>query len=181
MRRREAIARRYAKALFLLAREAGVAEAAGRELEATAEIISSHRELADFLLRPWIQGEAKKSVLNAVAEKARCSTLVSNFLALLALRGRMDHLPEVLRAYRQLLDDVLGLARAQVRSAVALTEGERQALSERLSRALGKQVLVEETVDPTLLGGFVARIGSLVLDGSLNGQIARLRERLVRG
>ena len=181
MRRREATAKRYARALFLLAREAGREEATGQELQAASELIGDDPELGDCLLRPWIKGEAKKSVIAAVAEESRWSALVKNFLGLLTVRGRLDHLPEIVRAYGQFLDEVQGLARAEVRSAVALTEGERQALAEGLGRAIGKQVLVEATTDSTLLAGFVARIGSLVFDGSLNGQLARLREHLVRG
>jgi len=69
-----------------------------------------------------------------------------------------------------------------VRTAVPLTDSDRSALSARLSRALGgKQVLVEEVLDKSLLGGFVAEIGSLIVDGSLNGQLSRLRERLTQG
>jgi len=69
-----------------------------------------------------------------------------------------------------------------VRTAVPLTDADRTALADRLRRALGgKQVLTEEVVDKNLLGGFVAEIGSLVVDGSLDGQLARMRERLVKG
>jgi len=181
MRRREATAKRYARALFLLARERGVEEGTGQELQTAGELLLAHRELVAFLLRPWIKGEAKKSVIAAVAEGANCSLLVRDFLGLLALRGRLDHLPEIVSVYRQFVDDIQGRVRAAVRSAVPLTESERQALSSRLSRVVRKQVFVEETEDSTLLGGFVAQIGSLVLDGSLSGQLTRLRERLVRG
>jgi F-type H+-transporting ATPase subunit delta len=68
-----------------------------------------------------------------------------------------------------------------VRSAVALTDKEKRELSARLERALGKRILLEERVDSTLLGGFVAQVGSLILDGSLDGQLARLRQRLAGG
>jgi F-type H+-transporting ATPase subunit delta len=93
----------------------------------------------------------------------------------------LDHLPEIVSAYRDLLDEDLGQARAAVRTAVPLTDGERKALSDRIERTLGKRVLIEERVDPGLLGGFVAQVGSFILDGSLDGQLARMRERLARG
>ena len=73
------------------------------------------------------------------------------------------------------------LGRAAVRAAVAFTEEEKRQLAARLGQALGKQVIIQETVDPSLLGGFVAQVGSLILDGSLDGQLARVRERLARG
>jgi len=182
MRRREATAKRYARALFLLAREQGREEATGQELEAARESIFAHGELVEFLLRPWIKGETKKAVIATVAAEARCSPLVKDFLGLLAMQGRVDHLPEIVRVFRQVVDETHGRVRAEVRCAVSLTRGEREALSAGLGRAVGKQVFVEEeVVDSTVLGGFVAHIDSLVLDGSLNGQLARLRERLIRG
>ena len=181
MRRQEITAKRYARALFMLAREAGREEPVGQELQAASEMISARPELGAFLLRPWIQGGAKQSVIRSVAERMEYSRLVTDFLALLARRGRIDHLPEILRIYQRFADEAQGRARAAVRSAVALTDAERQALSERLSAAVGKQVLVEDRVDPTLLGGFIAQLDSLVLDGSLDGQLGRLRQRLARG
>jgi len=68
-----------------------------------------------------------------------------------------------------------------VRTSISLTDGAKSQLANRLQAAVGKQVILEETMDPNLLGGFVAHVGSLILDGSLDGQLARLRERLVRG
>jgi F-type H+-transporting ATPase subunit delta len=81
-----------------------------------------------------------------------------------------------------MLDAASGRVRARVRTAVALTDLDRAALSSKLQGALGgKQVVIEEVLDKNLLGGFVAEIGSLVVDGSLDGQLARMRERLVKG
>jgi F-type H+-transporting ATPase subunit delta len=102
-------------------------------------------------------------------------------VALVAERGRLDHLAVILSEYRDLIDADLGRVRAQVSSPVPLTDGEKTELSRRLQAALGKQIILEEQVDKNLLGGFVARVGSLILDGSLDGQLARIRERLVRG
>lgn len=181
MRRQEATAKRYAKALFLVARESGRLEAVGDELSGFGEVIAADRRLGEVLTRPWLKGSTKKSVAIAVADRLGCGKLVKDFLGLLALRGRMDHLAGVVRAYRNFLDDERGRVRARVRSAVALSDHEQGKLAAGLARVAGKEVIVEESVDSTLLGGFVAQIGSLVLDGSLNGQLARMRERLVRG
>jgi F-type H+-transporting ATPase subunit delta len=74
-----------------------------------------------------------------------------------------------------------GRARAQVRTAVPFTDAEKQQLATRLERVLGKRIIVEEQVDSSLLGGFIAQVGSLILDGSLDGQLARMRQRLARG
>lgn len=181
MRRREATARRYAKALFLAARESGQLDGVGDELARFLEVTATDRRLAEFLSRPWVQASTKQSVAMAITDRLGCSKLVEDFVGLVAAQGRMDYLAEIARAYRGLLDQERGQVRAQVRSPVALSDRERGRLAARLGRIAGKEVIVEASVDSALLGGFVAQIGSLVVDGSLDGQLARMRERLVRG
>ncbi len=181
MRAREGTARRYAKALHMIARESGAAPAVGKELATFLGLFTGEPEAQDGLTRPWIKAGDRRSIAVAVAKKAGCGKLVQDFLGLVADRGRMDHLPEIVPAYQALADEDLGQARAQVRSAVALTDEEKRQLGARLERALGKRILLEENVDSALLGGFVAQVGSLILDGSLDGQLARMRERLARG
>jgi F-type H+-transporting ATPase subunit delta len=178
---RQGTAGRYAKAVFSLAREAGTAEAVGRELEQFAAELAASPQLAAVLQRPWIKPAERQAVATEVAKRAGCGASVQKAVGLVASRGRIDHLPELVAAYRALVDDELGRVRADVRTSVAFTADEKTQLATRLGRALGKQVLVEETVDTSLLGGFVAQVGSLILDGSLDGQLARMRERLARG
>jgi len=181
MRAQEGTARRYAKALHSAAKEAGVGEATGRELTALLEAIQADRGALEILERPWIKPADRRGAALALAEKAGSSKLVRDFVALVAKRGRLDHLAVIVSEYRDLIDADLGRVRAQVSSPVALTDAEKAELSRRLQAALGKQIILEEQVDQNLLGGFVARVGSLILDGSLDGQLARIRERLVRG
>src|SRR5204863_281775 len=117
-----------------------------------------------------------------IGARMEVSKLTRDFLGLLAAQGRADHLAAIAAAYRGMLDAASGRVRARVRTAVSLTDADRAALAARLQGALGgKQVIIEEIVDKNLLGGFVAEIGSLVVDGSLDGQLARMRERLVKG
>lgn len=181
MRAQEGTARRYAKALHAAAADAGAGEAAGRELMALLAALESNRAAVDVLARPWIKPEDRRAAALALARLAGCGKLVQDFAALVAERGRLDHLAAIVEAYQDLEDAARGRVRAQVRTAVRLTDAEKEQLSRRLQAELGKQIILEETVDTTLLGGFVARVGSLILDGSLDGQLARMRERLVRG
>jgi F-type H+-transporting ATPase subunit delta len=181
MKSRQGTAGRYAKALFSIAREGSVTEAVGRELEQFAAELAASPQLAAVLQRPWIKPAERQAVAAEVAKRAGCGATVQKAIGLVASRGRMDHLPELVAAYRALVDDELGRVRAEVRTSVAFTADEKQQLATRLGRALGKQLLVAETVDTSLLGGFVAQVGSLILDGSLDGQLARMRERLARG
>jgi F-type H+-transporting ATPase subunit delta len=175
-------ARSYAKALHDLARERQQAEPVGAELAQAAELVRTDAALAHFFARPTISGAAKRGAAGEIARRLGVSTLLRDFLGLVAAQGRADVLPEISDAYRVLVDADLNRARARVRVSVPLTDAERSALATRLGAALGgKHVAVEDVVDPTLLGGFVAEIGSLIVDGSLDGQLARLKERLARG
>jgi F-type H+-transporting ATPase subunit delta len=175
------VAGAYARALFDLARERGQVEALTADLDRVAAAVAESAELRDFLARPWVTTAAKRGAAAELAGRLEVAPLVRDFVALVAGQGRAGVLPEIVQAYRDLVDAAAHRVRARVRTAVALTDEERQMLSARLGRALdGKQVVLEEVVDGTLLGGFVAEIGSFVLDGSLEAQLARLHERLAR-
>ncbi len=156
-------------------------EAVGQDLERFREVVDGDAQAHDVLTRPWIKAPDRRAVAVAIAERAGAGKTVRDFVGLLAERGRMDHLHEVIAAYRTLVDEDLGQARAEVRTAAPLTDSEREALARRLGGALGKRILLEERMDPTLLGGFVAQVGSFIVDGSLDGQLGRMRERLARG
>ena len=181
MKSREATARRYAKALFAVAREGGSVEAVGRDLDAFVDVMGAQRELRDVLLRPWIKPEQRRAVAHEVAQRAGLGKLIQDFVSLVAARGRMDHMPEMAAAYQALVDDNLGRVRAEVRTASPMTDDDKRRLAAKLGQSLGKQVVLEETVDRSLLGGFIARVGSYVLDSSLDGQLRRMHERLARG
>lgn len=181
MRKREAIGKRYAKALLTLAQAAGTGEAAGKELGEFLGVVDAHRELRESLLRPWVKASDRRRAAEAVAERIGCAVAVRNLVGLLAERGRMGHLREINQAYGRLVDEAAGRLRARVRTAVPIVEAERRGIAEGLSAVTGKTVVMEDVEDPALLGGFVAEIGSLVLDGSLAGHLHRLHERLVRG
>ncbi len=182
MRGREAVAKRYAKALFSLAKEQARTESVTRELKAVIEALEGNRELSEFLGRPWNTAAAKRETVAAIAGALELSKLMRDFVALLAVRGRVDHLREIGAAYAELVDADVGRVRARVRTVVPLTETERAVVAARLRQGLGRpEVVIAEAVDTSLLGGFIAQVRSTVLDGSLDGQLARIRERLARG
>jgi F-type H+-transporting ATPase subunit delta len=176
-----AVARRYAKALYSLAAESHQPDAIADELARFAQLLDREPELQAVVLRPWVKASVKRDLVRAVTEPARLSPLSRNFLALLAQQRRLPLLGAILEAYRALADQAAGRVRARVRSAAPLSPNERNAVRERLGRRLGKAVLLETETDPSLLGGFVAEVGSLVLDASIKGQLDALRERLTKG
>ena len=121
----------------------------------------------------------KRAVATDIAQRSGFSKLTTDFLALVAGRNRTDHLNVIAEKYQKRLDEDLGRVRAHVRTAVPLTNEERQMLSEKLGKALGRrQVVLEEIVDRAMLGGFIVESDSVVLDGSLEGQLDRMRRRL---
>jgi F-type H+-transporting ATPase subunit delta len=178
----ESAARPYARALWQLAKERGQAEAVGRELTVVAEAIEQTPELRDLLARPWVAASVKQAVAKDVAARLEVSPLTRDFIALLARQGRGDQVAAAVAVYQELVDQDLGRLRARVRTAVALTDQERERLRDRLGQALSaRQVILEETVDPSLLGGFVAEAGGYLVDASLDAQLARIRDRLATG
>ena len=169
----------YARALHELARERRQTDAVARDLQAMVDLLHQDAELRDFFGRPWVSAAAKRAASVEIAARLELSSLVRDFVGLVARAGRAQALDAIARAYRDMVDADLGRVRAQVRTRVPLTEGERDALRARLASVTGaRQVIVEEQVDANLLGGFVAEIGTYIVDGSLDGQLARIGERL---
>ena len=179
---RRPAAKPYARALHELAKERSQTELVARELAAMVDAIVREPALREFLARPWVSATAKRAVALEVAGRLGLGPLTRDFVGLVARQGRADHLEAILDVYRELLDEDLGRVRARIRTAVPLTAEEREMLRQRLGGALGgREVVVEEIVDEHLLGGFVAEVESYIADGSLDGQLARLRARLARG
>jgi len=176
------VGRSYAKALFELARERDQVDDLAGDLGAIGELFAREAELRAFFTRPWIASSAKRAAAAEIATRLEVSTLARDFLALVVAQGRGDHLEMIAPAYHARHDEAAGRVRGRVRTAVPLSKGEHAALAGRLGRALGgKSVVLEEVADRELLGGFVVEVGGLLVDGSLDGQLARLRHRLVIG
>jgi F-type H+-transporting ATPase subunit delta len=177
----EATAKSYARAIFEIATERNQVEAVGTELASVASLFGDQGDVAGMLARPWVSGPAKRAAVTEVATRLGLSPLVRDFMSLVAVRNRTVYLPAIHEAYRKLEDEALGRVRVKLRTAASLTESERAEMNRRLGAKLGgRQLVIEETVDPTLLGGFVAEVGSMILDGSLDTQLARMRDRLAR-
>ena len=108
----------------------------------------------------------------------KLSPITRNFLFVLVDRRRIASLSNIIQDFEAVVDARLGFAQAEVSSARELSETQRSALNARLERLTGKRIRMRFTVDPALIGGVVARIGSTVYDGSVRGQLATLERRL---
>jgi F-type H+-transporting ATPase subunit delta len=177
---RGAAARRWAKALFELARETGrIAEMVG-ELASMGELIEGNAELHDVLFRPLHPVAQRKAVLNGVTERIGASPVVRSFFSLLIDQRRLVHFPAIREEFERLASEDAGLRRAEVVSAGALRDDQLERLRRALSTRTGGEVEVSVRVDPSLLGGVIAKVGDLVFDGSLRTQLRQLRANLTR-
>jgi F-type H+-transporting ATPase subunit delta len=172
------ISRRYARALFGLAVGAGRVEAWSESLLALKLAVEGSPELGDLLENPVHPREQRRAVLARLVELAALDAEVASLLHLLGDRNRLDQLGRIVDVFRELADEQLGRLRARVTSAVPLDDQAARALAAQLSATTRKQVIVERTVDPELVGGVVAQVGSLVFDGSVRTQLEDLRRTL---
>jgi F-type H+-transporting ATPase subunit delta len=173
------VSRRYARALFSIGLDRGSFEALGKELEAFAELWVGSAELRQALANPVFKASEKRKVLEGLLPRVTPSSDVQKFLLLLLERRRLAAVPDIARAYREMADEKMGRVRAQVTSAQPLGAAELERVRASLAKRTGKQVIVEAAVDPALIGGVVARVGDLVLDGSVRTQLGTLRDKLL--
>ncbi len=172
------VARRYAKALFSLALESGRVEAWSDALGALGQALRDAPELAEALGDPVHTREERRELVEKLAGALKLEREPANLLLLLADRNRLDRTADVLRAFGELADAQLGRLRARLTSAVPLEPDALDALAGKLSDLTRATVLLERQVEPALLGGVVAQVGSLVYDGSVRTQLEDLRRSL---
>lgn len=166
-------AKRYAKALFEVAKDKGTVEETQAQLAAVAEAIGGSLEIRSFLDHPNVSSDVKIRVLKE-AVGGKVSDYVLNTLQLLVERGRGSAISSVFSAYSSIADEALGRANAVVTSAFELTEDQKNEIVRKFSALTGKKITVETVVDPSLLGGVRVRIGDTLYDGSLAAKLAEL-------
>jgi len=172
------VARRYARALLALGLEEGRFEQVGEELEAVVQAIRERRELKVFFENPGYTPAQRHAAVDAAASALRLSPATANFLRLLVERQRGGDLAAIARAYRAMVDLQAGRVRATVTAARPLSDFELERLRETIGRMTGRSIVLESRTDPALIGGVVAQVGALQLDGSLRTQLERMRENL---
>jgi F-type H+-transporting ATPase subunit delta len=174
-------ARRYARALFALASEEGRIDAVRAELRALRRVLAESDDLRHAVFRPLRPVSERRAVLQTVCDRLGTGASVRNFCALLVDQRRVVDFESICGAYDELADAAAGRTRARVVSAEPLAATQRERLRRALEARTGRQVELDERVDPSLIGGAVASVGGLVFDGSLRTQLERLRSSLTRG
>ncbi len=149
------------------------------QLQSVESLVGESAELRHALLSPAVPNSRKRAVIAKLAPSLGLDPQVRNFCYVLVDHRRIGQIAGIREAYQNALDERLGFLRAGVTSAAALPDPQRNALQAKLAELTGKQIRMEYSVDPALIGGAVARIGSTVYDGSVRGQLDALRHRLV--
>ena len=178
---RTAVARRYARALFALARDESRIEAIRAELDALAALFEQSPELQHALFRPLHPGAERRAALRRVSERLGTSASVNNFCSFLIDQRRIVDFPAIREEYGRLADEAAGRTQAEVVAATPLGEEQQERLRRALTAHTGREVEISVRVDEGLLGGVVAKVGDLVFDGSLRTQLEQLRSNLMKG
>jgi len=173
------IARRYARALFAIGVDQRSFEALGKELEALAALWNEATEMRQSLSNPIFKSSQKRAILQALLPRVAPTREVQSLAFLLLERGRIAALPAIARAYQEMCDDKLGRARATVRSARPLDVATQTEVRQVLERRTGRSVIMTTEVDPSLMGGIVAQVAGLVLDGSLRARLHALSRKIL--
>jgi F-type H+-transporting ATPase subunit delta len=181
MAEKATVARPYAKAAFGQARERGDFASWSAVLAAAAAVAEAPGAKSLFG-NPRVSGAELAELIAGVAREQGASVGSDhrNFLALLAANRRLGYLPEIFAQFEALRADAENIVDVEVASALPLSAGQKTRLSEALAQRFKRQVRIAETVDPTLVGGAIVRAGDLVIDGSLQGRLARLEQQLTQ-
>lgn len=172
------IARKYAGAMFELAKEEGKLEAYGKDLRKISKDFFSVHGVREFFANPQVEQKAKKELLKKTCA-GEVATTVYHFLMLLIDKRRIAIFPEIEAAYQNLSNDAMGIFTADVWSAAPITKSEENSLKNKLEQVTGKKISLRLHEDKSLIGGLVVKIGDRRIDGSIAGRLNTLTRELM--
>jgi F-type H+-transporting ATPase subunit delta len=172
-------ATRYARALFDVSLQETDVVKVQQDLDAVVAAVAESHELSQVIESHGVPDAARRQIMVAVGATLGVSAPVGKLLGMLADRRRLDLLPDLAAVYAERLREHQNVVQADVTTAAPLSPEATEALSASLASATGKQVSMRVSVDPSLLGGVVARVGSTVYDGSVRTQLKNMRDQLV--
>lgn len=176
-----AVASRYARALADVAfsgRSASTPDEIGAQLAQFEQVLGESAELRTVMATPAISHSAKVKVAERLSAQLGLGETARNFLNVAIQHGRIAMLSTIRQSYNSLIDERRGIQQVTVRSAMELTPDQTSALEQKLAAMIGKQVRCAYSVDASLLGGLVVRVGSQVYDGSVRGRLSELAATL---
>lgn len=173
------IALRYASAMYEVAAQVSKQDQYLSELRTIAEVFEKNPEIGEFFTSPSVTLENKASVLKSTFS-AKASADVFNLLLLLNDKNRMGLFCDIAHSFETMIDDARGVTRGTVRSASALDSAQRKELEDTVKKVAGRQVILKFEVDPTLVGGMVAKVGGWTFDDSLSAHLQTMKDHLSR-
>jgi F-type H+-transporting ATPase subunit delta len=171
---RASLAGRYASALFDLARDQRQIESVGRSLDALSQALLDSKDFAELVASPLVSRDEAGKAFAALAPQLGLDPITSNFVGVLARNGRKNELRAVIRAFRRLAAEHRGEATAEIVTARPLGDDQLAALKAQLRTRAGRDVNIDATVDPNILGGIVVKLGSQQIDASIRTKLNRL-------
>ncbi|WP_267926865.1 ATP synthase F1 subunit delta [Desulfolithobacter dissulfuricans] len=172
------LARRYTKALFSLGKEQGKAEEYAEKLSEIAALFEEAEGVADALTNPLYPLEARQKVMAKIAESAGADAILTRFLDLLVEKKRAGILPDIALEMKAMVDREQGISHGSLISAIQLDASLLEKIQATLEKITGTKVILETQVDPSIIGGIIAKVGDLVLDGSIKTQLNGLKESI---
>ncbi len=176
-----AIARRYAKALLLISKEDGQTDTYRNELGGFSDLMEQEKSLNEAITNPLYETRGRRNVLQAVIDKLDLTRTMKSFLLLIFDKGRIGFIGSINDYYQTLADELKGVARASLVSAIDLSAETVEKIRVALSQKTSKDIILEVEQDPELIGGIITKIGDLVWDGSIKTQLINMRESLKSG
>lgn len=177
-----AVASRYARALVEVILSQKVdSDIARQQLNAIVDAVKESVELRRVWESPAVLPEQKRAVLDGIAAQIKALKPIRNFMAVLIDHRRIGMLKDIARQFEVELDKELGFTEVEVSSARPLSPGEKRAVETRVENMTGKKVRARYVTDDQLLGGVVVRAGSTIYDGSVRGQLEKMRQELSAG
>jgi F-type H+-transporting ATPase subunit delta len=171
------LARRYAKALFAVGKEDGKFEEYSEALQGMAQLYAD-TDLADSLTNPLYPIDVREKVMEGVVASIGVDKIMSNFLNLLVEKKRADVLPDIAEEFQIMVDEEKNISHGSVVSAVELSKKLQAKVQATLEKLTGKTVELTTSVDPSIIGGVIAKVGDLELDGSIRTQLAGLKDSI---
>jgi F-type H+-transporting ATPase subunit delta len=168
-------ARAFADVVFSAHLDANRAVAGLREI---ARLLAESADLRRVWENPAVPADQKRRLLDAIVQREGIDKPVRNLVAVLIDHRRVQFLPRIIEQLEKELDARMGFAEAQISSARELSEAEKRALEVEIEKSTGKKVRARYALDPSLLGGAMVRVGSTIYDGSVKGQLEKIREAM---
>jgi F-type H+-transporting ATPase subunit delta len=172
------IATRYATAVFELATEGKAIKALESDVAALEAAIAESADLRTLLNSPLYSRDQQSAAIAAVAKKMKLSDTTSNVLALLAAKRRLFVLPQLIAVLQDMLADARGEVTAEVTSAKKMTKAQAEKLAQTLKAQVGKSVTIKETVDESIIGGLIVKVGSKMIDTSIASKLNALQNTM---